>query len=54
MPETTAEDGAASAKWTGEVVGSPKRVQAIMVKFRIAMDRVKFHRGWFDQNFPGN
>ena len=52
LPETTADDGVAAAKWTGEVVGSPTRVQAIMRKLGVPLERVTFHRGWFDQTFP--
>jgi O-methyltransferase len=52
LPATTAEDGNEAAAWTGEVVGSPTRVIAIMKKLGITKERVKIHRGWFDQTFP--
>lgn len=52
LPETTAEDGDVAAAWTGQVVGSPARVTAIMKKLGIEQGRVKIHRGWFDQTFP--
>ena len=52
LPETTAEDGAEAKAWTGQVVGSPTRVIAVMKALNIAKERVNFHRGWFDQTFP--
>jgi len=52
LPETTAEDGAGAAVWTGEVVGSPTRVSAVMKTLRVSRERINFHRGWFDQTFP--
>ncbi len=52
LPETTAEDGAEAAVWTGQVVGSPTRVIAVMKKLQVPKERVKLHRGWFDQTFP--
>jgi len=52
LPETTPEDGAEAAAWTGQVVGSPTRVIAIMKKLGISKERVHFHRGWFNETFP--
>jgi O-methyltransferase len=52
LPETTAEDGADAAVWTGQVVGSPARVLTVMKKLEVAKSRISFHRGWFDQTFP--
>lgn len=52
MPATTVEDGTEAAVWTGQAVGSPMHVIAVMKKLRIPMERVIFHRGWFDQTFP--
>lgn len=52
LPETSAEDGAEAAVWTGQVVGSPTRVIAVMKSLRVAKERINFHRGWFDQTFP--
>jgi O-methyltransferase len=52
LPATTAEDGDVAAAWTGEVVGSPNRVIAIMKKLGVAKERVKIHRGWFNETFP--
>ncbi len=51
LPPTTAEDGAASAIWTGQVVGSPRRVHAVMRTLAIPSSRVHFHRGWFHETF---
>jgi O-methyltransferase len=52
LPETTAEDGAEAAAWTGQVVGSPARVNAIMKELGIPEERINFHRGWFNETFP--
>jgi O-methyltransferase len=52
LPETSAEDGPEAAVWTGQVVGSPARVIAVMIKLRVAKERVNFHRGWFENTFP--
>jgi O-methyltransferase len=52
LPETSEQDGAGAKVWTGEVVGSPVRVTAVLRKLKIKLSRVKFHRGWFDQTFP--
>jgi O-methyltransferase len=52
LPETTAEDGAEAVKWSGQVVGSPTRVLAIMNKLGIDPNRINVHRGWFEDTFP--
>jgi O-methyltransferase len=52
LPETTAEDGAEAAIWTGQVVGSPTRVVAAMKTLQVEKERVHFHRGWFNETFP--
>jgi len=52
LPAPSAHDGADASAWTGEVVGSPLRVSAVMRKLKIDRRRVAFHRGWFDQTFP--
>jgi O-methyltransferase len=52
LPDTTPEDGAEAAVWSGQVVGSPARVGAIMSKLGIEGERIHFHRGWFDRTFP--
>jgi O-methyltransferase len=52
LPDTTPEDGDPSAVWSGQVVGSPTRALAVMKKLGIAEDRVRVHRGWFEDTFP--
>ncbi len=52
LPATTAEDGADAAVWVGHVVGSPRRVRAIMAKLGIQAARVHYHVGWFEDTFP--
>ena len=52
LPATTAEDGAESSVWTGHVVGSPRRVLAVMRRLGIDVGRIHIHRGWFDDTFP--
>jgi O-methyltransferase len=52
LPASTAEDGDDARKWEGEVVGSPRRVRAVLDKLKIDGSRVKFHRGWFHETFP--
>jgi O-methyltransferase len=52
LPATTAEDGAQAAVWSGEVVGSPARVAAVMSALDVPPARVQVHRGWFDATFP--
>jgi O-methyltransferase len=52
LPATCAYDGASAAAWTGEVVGSLARVNAVMRKLDIDPPRIVIHRGWFDQTFP--
>ena len=52
LPVTTAEDGAEAAVWTGQVVGSPVRVIAVMRTLLVANERVNFYVGWFDDTFP--
>lgn len=51
LPATTPEDGDA-AMWSGEDVGSPKRVLAVMKSLGIDRSRLHFHRGWFSETFP--
>jgi O-methyltransferase len=53
LPPTTEQDGIGARSWTGEVVGSPARVRAIMRKMKIEPARVTFHVGWFHETFPG-
>lgn len=52
LPETSVEDGAESETWVGQVVGSPKRVLAVMRALNIPRERVTLHRGWFHETFP--
>lgn len=52
LPGGTPEDGAAAHKWEGEVVGSPRRVVAAMKAAAVDLQRVYFHRGWFEETFP--
>jgi O-methyltransferase len=52
LPSTTEKDGEASKVWANDVVGSPKRVNAVMKRLNIDSGRIVFHKGWFDQTFP--
>lgn len=52
LPEITAEDGD-GGEWVGQVVGSPKRVQAIMRELGVDPARLNFYKGWFSDTFPG-
>ena len=52
LPGTTSEDGDVAVAWTGQVVGSPNRVLALMKTMGVARERVKLHRGWFHETFP--
>jgi O-methyltransferase len=52
LPDTTAEDGADARVWSGEVVGSPRRVAAVMRKLGVDAARLHYHRGWFNDTFP--
>ena len=51
LPETTAKDGPAAKVWAGDIVGSQRRVKSIMTKLGVTLDRVHFHKGWFEQTF---
>ena len=51
LPAVTAEDGDA-AMWSGQVVGNPKRVVAVMSALGIELSRLRFHKGWFADTFP--
>jgi O-methyltransferase len=52
LPATTEEDGKAAEVWSDDVVGSPKRVAAVMRELNIAPDRITYHKGWFEDTFP--
>lgn len=51
LPPTTDQDGTGSRKWTGQVVGSRRRVVAIMRKLEIERERLNLHEGWFHETF---
>jgi O-methyltransferase len=52
LPNPTEKDTDAASIWVGQVVGSPRRVIAIMRKLGVDLSRLSFHKGWFDQTFP--
>jgi O-methyltransferase len=52
LPSTSEKDGEASKVWANDIVGSPKRVAAVMQSLQINPDRIVFHRGWFNETFP--
>ena len=52
LPPTVAQDGRASEVWTGEAVGSPRRVRRVMRQLKIDPARLCFHVGWFSDTFP--
>lgn len=49
MPDVTEKDGENSKKWVGEAVGSPDRARRVMRKVGMPLDRVVFHKGWFNE-----
>jgi O-methyltransferase len=51
LPDTSEKDGDAKM-WAGDVVGSPRRVVSVFKALRVDLDRVIFHKGWFDSTFP--
>ncbi len=52
LPNPSTNDGSAAIKWKGQVVGSTRRVKAVMKKLNVAKERVHFHVGWFADTFP--
>jgi O-methyltransferase len=52
LPEATVKDGEGSQIWSGDLIGSPARVQSVMRRLNINSERLTFHKGWFDQTFP--
>jgi hypothetical protein len=51
MPAATPEDGPDAGRWEGQIVGSPRRVSAVMREMKIDPARVHIHRGWFHETF---
>lgn len=52
LPRTVPQDGAGSRQWEGQVVGSPRRVAAVMRALGVDEARVHYHVGWFAETFP--
>jgi O-methyltransferase len=52
MPASTIEDGPDAKRWEGQIVGSPRRVNAVMREIKVDPARVHIHRGWFNDTFP--
>jgi len=52
LPETTTKDGDAAKAWAGDVIGSQTRVRSVLRQLNVKLERVTFHKGWFDQTFP--
>lgn len=52
LPRSSDDDGASAKKWEGQVVGSPRRVRAVMSELGIPAERLRFHQGWFHETFP--
>jgi O-methyltransferase len=52
LPRATVEDGERASEWSGEDVGSPARVLAVMRKLNVRRGRLVFHHGWFEKTFP--
>src|SRR5262249_39793649 len=52
LPAISEKDGEASQVWAGDVVGSKRRVVAVMKHLNIDLGRVTFHEGWFHETFP--
>jgi O-methyltransferase len=51
LPETTKEDGDASM-WSGDIVGSQRRVISVFKLLDIDLKRVVLYKGWFEDTFP--
>jgi O-methyltransferase len=51
LPDISEKDGDAGM-WAGDVVGSPRRVVAVFKALGVNLDRVTFHKGWFNETFP--
>jgi len=50
LPGISEKDGEAGM-WAGDVVGSPRRATAIFKALGVNLDRVIFHKGWFNETF---
>jgi len=51
LPRTVPLDGAGSRQWEGQVVGSPRRVAAVIRALGVDEARVEYHIGWFSDTF---
>ena len=51
LPPATSRDGRGAGAWSGDVVGSPRRVRRVLGRLGVATERVHFHPGWFEQTF---
>lgn len=52
MPETVPQDGDGANKWVGDIVGSPRRVRAVLHKVGANPKNIVIHKGWFDDTLP--
>ncbi|MEO1470290.1 MAG: TylF/MycF/NovP-related O-methyltransferase [Pseudomonadota bacterium] len=52
MPEIALQDGEGSRKWVGDIVGSPRRVRAVLGKVGANTANIVIHQGWFDDTLP--
>ena len=52
LPEITEEDGEDSRRFVGDVVGSPRRVRAVLDRVGAKAGNIVFHRGWFNETIP--
>jgi O-methyltransferase len=52
LPATASQDGDASRKWVGDIVGSHQRVKRIFNTLGVERSRIVFHPGWFQDTFP--
>ncbi|MEM7527402.1 MAG: TylF/MycF/NovP-related O-methyltransferase [Pseudomonadota bacterium] len=52
MPPASPEDGPGAEKWVGEIIGSPRRVEAVLRRVGARAPCIKVNRGWFDETLP--
>jgi hypothetical protein len=52
MPETTPEDGEAAPAHIGKEVGDLTRVEEVLNRVDVEMQRVRIIKGWFQEIFP--